>query len=139
MRWAAISEAGGTWRGRDPSGPGVNLRRPFRGTEAVARGVLEAVVTVDALAFRFRVRTPRCGAVRLPVSRRGRERAVAGGGGAREYLTQERATRDLDRQAHITAAGWTKILRLGRGPVLHRPWEVAAGVRRELTARGLLR
>lgn len=54
MRWAAISEAGGTWRGRDPSGTGVNLRRPFRGTEAVARGVLEAVVTVDALAFRFR-------------------------------------------------------------------------------------
>ena len=57
----------------------------------------------------------------------------------REHLTQERATRDLDRQAHITAAGWTRVLRFGKEPVLHRPWEVAAGVRTELTDRGLLR
>ena len=56
----------------------------------------------------------------------------------REHLTQERATRDLDRQAYVTAAGWTKILRFGKGQVLHRPWEVAAGVRSELAVRGLL-
>jgi len=56
----------------------------------------------------------------------------------REHLTQERAMHDLDRQAYVTAAGWTKVLRFGKGPVLHRPWEVAAGVRSELAARGLV-
>lgn len=54
----------------------------------------------------------------------------------REHLTQERAARDLDRQAYVTAAGWTKVLRFGKGPVLHR--EVAAQVRSELAARGLI-
>jgi very-short-patch-repair endonuclease len=56
----------------------------------------------------------------------------------REHLSQERAARDLDRQAFITAAGWTKVLRLPKGQVLHRPWEVAARVRGELMARGLI-
>lgn len=55
----------------------------------------------------------------------------------REHLTPERARRDLDRQAFLTAAGW-KVLRFRAADVLHRPWRVAAAVRRALAARGVI-
>jgi len=49
----------------------------------------------------------------------------------RDHLTPERALRDLDRQAYLTAAGWTKVLRF-RAAEVYRPEVVAARVRREL-------
>ena len=53
----------------------------------------------------------------------------------RQHLEQARARRDLDRQAHLTAAGWT-ILRFDAAEVLHRPTRVAATVRGELIRIG---
>jgi very-short-patch-repair endonuclease len=47
------------------------------------------------------------------------------------HRTQERAMRDLDRQAYLTANRWT-VLRFTAVQVLCRPWEVAAKVRHEL-------
>jgi very-short-patch-repair endonuclease len=55
----------------------------------------------------------------------------------REHLTPDRARRDLRRQAYLSAAGWT-VLRFGAADVLHRPWVVAAVVRRALMARGVI-
>lgn len=49
----------------------------------------------------------------------------------RDHLDQERALRDLDRQAYLTAAGW-RILRFRAAEVLHRARTIAARVRREL-------
>jgi very-short-patch-repair endonuclease len=49
----------------------------------------------------------------------------------RDHLTPQRALRDLDRQAHLTAAGWT-VLRFGAHDVLNRPWRVARSVRNQL-------
>jgi very-short-patch-repair endonuclease len=54
----------------------------------------------------------------------------------REHLTQERAMRDLERQAYLTAQGW-KIVRF-RAAEVFRPAVVAARVRRELTQRGVI-
>lgn len=54
----------------------------------------------------------------------------------REHLTQERAMRDLDRQAHLTAAGWWKVLRFRKAEVLARPRTVAARVREQLAVFG---
>ncbi|MGH3615494.1 MAG: DUF559 domain-containing protein, partial [Pseudonocardia sp.] len=48
-----------------------------------------------------------------------------------EHRKQRKAMRDLDRQAHLTAAGWT-ILRFTAWEVLRRPWRVAARVRQQL-------
>lgn len=45
--------------------------------------------------------------------------------------------RDLDRQAFLTAAGWT-VLRFRAADVLHRPRVVAAAIRRALAARGVI-
>jgi very-short-patch-repair endonuclease len=53
----------------------------------------------------------------------------------REHLNQERALRDLDRQAYLTAAGWTKVLRM-RAWQVHRPGLVASLVRDELILAG---
>lgn len=50
----------------------------------------------------------------------------------REHLAPERALRDLDRQAHLTAAGWRKIFRFPAGTVLHRPDSIPTAVRRYL-------
>lgn len=55
----------------------------------------------------------------------------------REHLTPARARRDLDRQAYLSAAGWT-VLRFRAADVLHRPSVVAAAVRRALSARGVI-
>ncbi len=52
----------------------------------------------------------------------------------RDHLTQERAMRDLERQAYLTGVGW-KILRFRKAEVLHRPGAVAARVRWELGTR----
>lgn len=49
----------------------------------------------------------------------------------REHLTPDRARRDLDRQAYLTAAGWT-ILRFSAYDVLRRPDLIAARVRTAL-------
>lgn len=49
----------------------------------------------------------------------------------KDHRTQERALRDLTRQAHLSGEGWT-VLRFTAVQVLRRPWEVAAGVRSEL-------
>ena len=49
----------------------------------------------------------------------------------REHLRTERALRDLDRQAYLTAAGWTKVLRF-RAAEVHRPPVIVSRVRREL-------
>lgn len=49
----------------------------------------------------------------------------------RAHRTQERALRDLTRQAYLSGAGW-KVLRFTAVQVLRRPWEVAAEVRSEL-------
>ena len=48
---------------------------------------------------------------------------------------QERALRDLDRQAYLTAAGW-KVLRFTAAQVMRRPGWVAARVREELVEAG---
>lgn len=53
----------------------------------------------------------------------------------REHLGQERALRDLDRQAYLTTAGWTKVLRL-RAWQVHRPGLVASLVRDQLILAG---
>ncbi|MBC8092242.1 MAG: DUF559 domain-containing protein, partial [Pseudonocardia sp.] len=50
----------------------------------------------------------------------------------REHLTPERARRDLERQDHLTAAGWHRIIRFRPATVLHRPHTVAAVVRARL-------
>jgi very-short-patch-repair endonuclease len=47
------------------------------------------------------------------------------------HRTQDRAMRDLDRQAYLSAHNW-KVLRFTAAQVLYRPWEVAARVRYEL-------
>ncbi len=47
------------------------------------------------------------------------------------HRTQERAMRDLTRQAYLSDNDW-KVLRFTAVQVLHRPWEVAARVRYEL-------
>jgi very-short-patch-repair endonuclease len=44
------------------------------------------------------------------------------------HRTQQRALRDLDRQARLVCAGWT-VLRFPARQVLRRPEEVAARVR----------
>jgi hypothetical protein len=49
----------------------------------------------------------------------------------REHLTPHRARRDLERQAYLTAAGWT-ILRFSAEAVLDRPQYVANYVRAAL-------
>lgn len=54
----------------------------------------------------------------------------------REHRTQERAIRDLDRQAYLTAHGWRTILRFPAAEVLRRPWQVAGRVRGELIRAG---
>ena len=48
---------------------------------------------------------------------------------------QERARRDLDRQAYLTDAGW-KVLRFTAAQVMLRPAWVAARVREELIKAG---
>lgn len=52
----------------------------------------------------------------------------------REHLSQERAMRDLDRQAYLTAAGWRKIFRFRAGTVLGHPTAIPAAVRAHLAA-----
>ncbi|MHA6785289.1 DUF559 domain-containing protein [Pseudonocardia saturnea] len=52
----------------------------------------------------------------------------------REHLTPERAMRDLDRQAYLTAAGWRKIFRFRAGTVLGHPTAISAEVRTYLAA-----
>ncbi len=52
----------------------------------------------------------------------------------REHLTQERAMRDLDRQAYLTTAGWRKVFRFRAGTVLGNPGEIPATVRRYIAA-----
>lgn len=52
----------------------------------------------------------------------------------REHLTQERAMRDLDRQAYLTAAGWRKVFRFRAGTVLGHPAAISAAVRAYLAA-----
>jgi very-short-patch-repair endonuclease len=47
------------------------------------------------------------------------------------HRLQERALRDLDRQAYLSDAGWT-VLRFTAAQVMGRPWRVAARVRAEL-------
>ena len=54
----------------------------------------------------------------------------------REHLTPERAVRDLNRQAYLSTLGW-KVLRFPAADVF-RPWVVAARVRHELLARGVV-
>jgi very-short-patch-repair endonuclease len=53
------------------------------------------------------------------------------------HRSQERAMRDLDRQAYLSAAGWT-VLRFTAAQIMRRPRWVAARVREELAkaARG---
>lgn len=51
----------------------------------------------------------------------------------REHLDQERAMRDLGREAFLGRTGWY-VLRFGKRDVLHRPWRVAAKVRGKLMA-----
>ena len=55
--------------------------------------------------------------------------AIEYDGGA--HRTQQRAMRDLDRQAYLSAAGWT-VLRFTAEQVINRPRWVAARVRQEL-------
>lgn len=55
----------------------------------------------------------------------------------KEHRTQERAMRDLVRQAHLTREGWD-VLRFRAVDVLRRPQWVAARVRAELRRRGAL-
>lgn len=52
-----------------------------------------------------------------------------------EHRTQERAHRDLDRQAYLSDAGW-RVLRFRDRDVLRRPWTVGARVRAELNLAG---
>lgn len=52
----------------------------------------------------------------------------------REHLTQERAIRDLDRQAYLTATGWRKIFRFRAGTVLGHPTAIPAAVHTYLAA-----
>ena len=47
------------------------------------------------------------------------------------HRVQQRAMRDLDRQAYLSDAGW-KVLRFTAAQVMRRPWWVAARVREEL-------
>jgi len=54
-----------------------------------------------------------------------------------EHRKQRKAMRDLDRQAHLTAAGWT-ILRFTAWEVLRQPWRVADRVRQELIRCGVV-
>lgn len=50
----------------------------------------------------------------------------------REHLTQERAMRDLDRQAYISTVGW-HVLRFRKGDVLYRRWVIPRTVGAKLT------
>jgi very-short-patch-repair endonuclease len=52
----------------------------------------------------------------------------------REHRTQRRAMRDLDRQAHLTAAGWRKVLRFPAATVLDEPEAVPRAVHAWLRA-----
>lgn len=45
----------------------------------------------------------------------------------REHLTPKRARRDLNRQAYLTAEGWT-VLRFAASVVLYETWQMAADV-----------
>jgi very-short-patch-repair endonuclease len=47
------------------------------------------------------------------------------------HRVQQRAMRDLDRQAYLSDAGW-KVLRFTAAQVTRRPWWVAARVREEI-------
>lgn len=49
----------------------------------------------------------------------------------REHLTQDRAARDLDRQARLTAAGW-RVLRFRAATVLGNPAAIPRAVHRHL-------
>jgi very-short-patch-repair endonuclease len=51
----------------------------------------------------------------------------------REHLTPQRALRDLDRQAYLTAAGW-QIVRFPKRVVLHEPALIPSTVRRAMIA-----
>jgi very-short-patch-repair endonuclease len=51
----------------------------------------------------------------------------------REHLNPQRALRDLDRQAYLTARGW-RILRFPKRVVLHEPERVPWAVRREIAS-----
>lgn len=46
----------------------------------------------------------------------------------REHLTPQRALRDLDRQAFLTAAGWRKVLRFPAATVLGQPQAIPRAV-----------
>lgn len=52
----------------------------------------------------------------------------------REHRTQERAMRDLVREAHLARAGW-EVLRFRAAEVLFRPEWVAARIRAAAAAR----
>ena len=54
----------------------------------------------------------------------------------REHRGQQRARRDLVREAALTALGW-KILRFDAHVVLFRPERIVAEVRTELAARAV--
>lgn len=45
----------------------------------------------------------------------------------RDHLTPKRARRDLNRQAYLTAEGWT-VLRFAAAVVLYETWQIAADV-----------
>ena len=50
-----------------------------------------------------------------------------------EHRSQERARRDLEREAALVAAGW-RVLRFDAYVVFYEPWRIAAAVRAELAA-----
>jgi very-short-patch-repair endonuclease len=52
------------------------------------------------------------------------------------HRSQQRARRDLEREALLTAGGWT-VLRFDAAAVLRRPRAVAALVERELVSRSV--
>lgn len=56
------------------------------------------------------------------------ERRIALEYDGRDHLTPHRARRDLDRQAYLTAAGWT-VVRFAASVVLHETWKIASDVR----------
>jgi len=51
----------------------------------------------------------------------------------REHLDQQRALRDLDRQAYFTARAW-RIVRFPKHGVLHEPARIPWTVRRAMIA-----
>lgn len=52
----------------------------------------------------------------------------------REHLTPQRAARDLDRQAYLTAAGWRRVLRFRAATVLGDPEAIPRAVHAHLRA-----